>query len=453
MTDRTRQGLAILAAALALGVAADALSRNVPDRLNAALGLAAFVLVLVALMQAGFVRLPGKFAPLGAPLALLGVALIWRDSPILFGLNVLGIGTVAVLASPRLRAVGRRLAGLNDYVHGAVELAAGTAAGAPMVALNDVDWRTLQATGRMRHAGSAAVGVAAAIPVAAVFGSLLMSADPVFNRLMVDTLDLDLDALASHVVQVLFCAWIVAGLLRVLCRSDGIVMTAGHRGSLGLLEVGVVLAVVDLLFLAFVAVQFRYLFGGDEQVRAIAGMSYAEYARRGFFELVAVAALSLPLLLLADWSLDQRERRRARVFRGMALLMLVLLDVMLASALYRMRLYTVQFGLTEQRFYTTAFMGWLVLVFGWFAATVLRGQRERFGTGALLAGWLVLAGLNLVNPDGIIAGVNLDRAAAGRPFDVAYTEKLSADALPALYRGLPRLDAPDACTAARRISE
>lgn len=453
MSDRTRQGLAILAAALVLGVAADVLLDTVPDRLNFALGLGAFVLVVLGLRQAGAVRLPGKFAPLGAPLALLGLALVWRDSSALFGLNLLGIGTVAALASPRLRAVGRRHAGVGDYAQGALQLAGSAAAGAPLVVLTDVDWRTLPTSGRMRHAGGAAVGVAGAIPVALVFGSLLMAADPVFNRLMVQTFDVDLDALATHVGRVCFCAWLVAGLLRVLCRSDGIAVTPGHRGAFGLLEVGVVLAVVDLLFLAFVAVQFRYLFGGDEQVRAIAGMSYAEYARRGFFELVAVAALSLPLLLLADWSLDQRERWRARTFRGLAILMLVLLDVMLASALYRMRLYTVQFGLTEQRFYTTAFMGWLVLVFGWFAATVLRGQRERFGTGALLAGWLVLAGLNLANPDGIIARVNLDRAAAGRPFDVAYAEQLSADALPALYRGLPRLDGADACTAAWRLSE
>jgi Flp pilus assembly protein protease CpaA len=98
MTERTRQGLAILVAALILGVAADVLSRTVPARLNTVLGLAAFVLVLLALMQTGAVRLPGKFAPLGAPLALLGVALIWRDSPVLFGLNLLGIATVAALA-------------------------------------------------------------------------------------------------------------------------------------------------------------------------------------------------------------------------------------------------------------------------------------------------------------------------------------------------------------------
>jgi hypothetical protein len=133
--------------------------------------------------------------------------------------------------------------------------------------------------------------------------------------------------------------------------------------------------------------------------------------------------------------------------------MVLLLDVMLASALLRMRLYTAEYGLTELRFYTTAFMGWLVLVFGWFAATVLRGRRERFGTGALLAGWLVLAGLNLANPDATIAGVNLDRAAHGRPFDGAYAAGLSADALPVLRRGLAASGSAEACAATRALND
>ena len=328
MTDRTRQGLGLLAAALTLGIAADVLSHTVPARLDAALGLAMFVLVLVALSHSGFVRLPAKLAPLGAPLALLGIALIWRDSPVLFGLNLLGIATVAALASPRLRAVGRRRAGLGDYALGAAELVGGAAAGAPAVAIGDVDWGAVTEGRRMRQAGGAAVGLAAAVPVAAVFGSLLMRADPVFDRLVVRSLHLDPGALASHAGQVFLWGWLAAGVLRVICRSDGIVVVQGRRGALGPVEVGIVLAVVDLLFLAFVAVQFRYLFGGDEQVQAIAGMSYAEYARRGFFELVTVAALSLPLLLLADWSLDQRDPARGGAFRWLALLMLVLLDVM-----------------------------------------------------------------------------------------------------------------------------
>jgi hypothetical protein len=453
MTPRSRQGLAILAAAVALGLAADALARLVPGRLDTTLGLGALALALVALAQSGAVTLPGSLAPLGVPLALLGVALIWRDSPTLFALNLLGVLTVATLASPRLRAVGRRRAGVGDYALGAAELVGAAGAGAPALVLSDIDWATLPVSARARRARGTAIGLAAAIPVAAIFGGLLVKADPVFGRLVIRSIDLDLWPLFAHIPAIVLWTWLAAGVLRAVCRADAAVPgqpVSGERrgGTLGLGEVGTVLVVVDLLFLAFVAVQFRYLFGGADLVRGLTGLSYAEYARRGFFELVAVAALSLPLLLLADWSLDQRDPSRVRRFRLLAGLMLLLLDVMLASALFRMRLYTAEYGLTELRFYTTAFMGWLVLVFGWFVATVLRGRRERFGTGALLAGWMVLAALNLANPDAIIAVVNLDRAARGRPLDTAYAAELSADALPTFRRMLPALGTNEACAAA-----
>ena len=454
-TDRTRRGLAFLSAGMALGLTADALQRLVPGRLDAALGIAALVLVLAALAQSGIVALPASLAPLGAPLALLGLALIWRDSPTLFALNLAGVLTVAALASPRLRAVGRRRASLGDYATGAFELAGGAAVGAPTLVFSDIDWASLPADGRARQARGTAIGLAAAAPVAAVFGGLLVEADPVFGRLVSDVIGFDLEPLMSHAATIVLWGWLAAGLLRVLCRTTE--APSGTRGGMGgkfgLSEVGTVLAVVDLLFLAFVAVQFRYLFGGAELVRGLTGLSYAEYARKGFFELVTVAALSLPLLLFADWSLDQRDPRRVRRFRLLAGLMLLLLDAMLASALFRMRLYTAEYGLTELRFYTTAFMGWLVLVFGWFVATVLRGHRERFGTGALLAGWLVLAGLNLANPDAMIAGVNLDRAARGRPFDVAYASALSADALPTFRKRLAALGTNEACATAYALDQ
>ena len=187
----------------------------------------------------------------------------------LFGLNLAGVATVAALASPRLRAVGRTAGRAGRLRAGASELAGGAAIGAPIVAFSEVDWRTLPVGGRLRQAGGAAVGLAAAVPVAAVFGSLLMQADPVFDRLVVPPLNLDVGR--SRRTLGACCPVGVAG-GRPAARRCAVrqlaVDAAARRGSLGLLEVGVVLAVVDLLFLAFVAVQFRYLFGGNEQVRA-----------------------------------------------------------------------------------------------------------------------------------------------------------------------------------------
>jgi hypothetical protein len=453
MSPRTRQGLLLLGAALALGLVADVLVSFLPARLNVALGLGALAITVLALAETGVVALPVSLGRLAAPLLLLGTALLWRDSPTLFALNLVGVASVAALAAPRLRSVGRR-AGLADFAIGAGELAGAAALGAPPLVLRDIDWASLPVDARVRRARGTALGVAAAVPVAAIFGGLLMQADPAFDRLMSRAFDVELGPLVSHAATMLLWAWLAAGLLRLLARPDLRKQAdSARRGTLGLGEIGTVLVAVDLLFVAFVVVQFRYLFGGSELVRELTGMSYAEYARRGFFELVAVAALSLPLLLLGDYWLDHADGRRVRRFRQLAGLMLLLLDVMLASALLRMWLYTAQFGLTELRFYTTAFMGWLVLVLGWFAATVLRGRRERFGMGALAAGWLVLAGLNLVSPDAVIAEVNLGRAARGRPLDVAYAVTLSADALPAFHRGLPRLATNEACEAAVRLQD
>ncbi len=441
-TDRTRQGLTIASVALAVGLVGDVLERTVPERLDLALAVGALVVAIGYVMM----REPELETPhpgFGVAAGVLLLALVWRDSEVLFGLNLLAIGAVAVLALPQVRALGLWTAGVMDYVAGAVRLGAGAVGGAPALVFSDIDWRALPDDTPARRLRGPALGLLAALPITVVFGGLLMDADPVFNRILSDHLALRLDAVTEHLFAVLRWGWVAAGVIGVIVWAKSAlpavpVPTPG-RGRLGLGEVGTVLAVVDLLFASFVLVQFRVLFGGAAFVQAVSGLSYAEYARSGFFQLVTVAALSLPLLLAADWLLGDSDRAALRRFRGLALLMLLLLDVMLASALYRMRLYTVEYGLTELRFYTTAFMGWLVLVFGWFAATVLRERRHRFAPGAVATAALILGALNLLNPDALIARTNLARVAAGREVDVAYIAGLSADALPTIRRTLPNL--------------
>lgn len=208
-----------------------------------------------------------------------------------------------------------------------------------------------------------------------------------------------------------------------------------------MVEAGTVLGTLNLLFLAFVLVQLPYFFGA-----APAGV--AEYARRGFFELVTVAALALPLLLFADWIVRRRNRRESLVFRVLSGATVTLLFVIMASALHRMRLYQGAFGLTELRLYTTAFMLWLGVVLALFAATVLRGRRERFAPDALASALAAVALLHPLNPDRMIVRANAARAAEGAAFDARYAATLSADAVPALAAALGP-EREGACSAAR----
>jgi hypothetical protein len=224
--------------------------------------------------------------------------------------------------------------------------------------------------------------------------------------------------------------------------------------SLGAVEVGVVLGLLNVLFACFVVVQFRYFFGGAERVMSITELTYSEYARRGFFELTWVAGLVLPLLLGAHALLRKNSPAAGRVFRPLAGAQVALLFVIMASAVARMRLYQSEYGLTELRLYTTAFMLWLGLVFVWFAWTVLvRGERERFACGALVAAFVTAGLLHFANPDAYIVRANAAHARAGRSFDAAYAASLSADAVPALLSALPSLSRDERCAAARELSQ
>ena len=208
---------------------------------------------------------------------------------------------------------------------------------------------------------------------------------------------------------------------------------------MGMVELGTVLGLLNLLFLAFVGVQVGYLFGGRAHLFAVSGLTAADYARRGFFELVAVAALILPLLLLADWLLRKESPRIVRLFQGMAGTLVGLTFAVMVSAVQRLWLYHIGFGLTETRFYVAAFMVWLAAVFLWFAWTVLRGHRQRFIFGTILAEFGCLGLLQLLNPDAFIVNANVARLRHGRTLDARYVLGLSADATPALAAALPQL--------------
>jgi hypothetical protein len=242
--------------------------------------------------------------------------------------------------------------------------------------------------------------------------------------------------------------------LRGILLGKEMTVTAGGRPQglyLGITEISIALGLLDALFLSFVVVQFRYFFGGAARVQAVAGLTYAEYARSGFFELVGVAALVLPLLLIAHWLLRKERPLDELIFRALAGTMIILLSVIMVSALRRMRIYQGEYGLTELRVYTTAFMGWLALVFGWFALTVLRGRRDRFALGAAATGFLMIIGLMVVNPDRLIVSRNVRHATAGRQFDAYYVASLSADAVPEIVASLPSLNNQQRCGLASQL--
>jgi hypothetical protein len=455
MHGKTYAALMILALAALLGIAGDLLLRVGPWGINAALAALALGAGFHVLMRRLDLPLHGPALWLSGVVPLLAAILAWRAAPPLILLSIAGV--LLALVSAALAAHGRGLqrAGAWDVAAGGFATGLHTAFGV-LPALRDVAWGEIRWAPWNTPVGAVVRGAVLAIPPLVVFGALFMSADAAFASLVTDLIRVDFEQIMTHVALVGFFTWVAAGYLHWVVLNDGArVPRSDALGvRLGAVEVGVVLGAMATLFVVFIAIQSAYMFGGETLVRETTGLTYAEYARSGFFELVTVAFLLLPLLLLALWLVRDEPPRGRRTVRILAITLEVLVFLVMGSALYRMRLYQEAYGLTQLRFYTTAFMAWLAVVFLLFAATVLRDAPRRFAGGVVataLASVLLLAALN---PDARIVEANVERARAGASFDVDYVNReLGADAVPALVAALPSLPDAARCATARRLVE
>ncbi|HLO31518.1 MAG TPA: DUF4173 domain-containing protein [Anaerolineales bacterium] len=290
-------------------------------------------------------------------------------------------------------------------------------------------------------------GIVIALPVIAIFGSLLSSADPIFAKRLGDFIGLfKIDHLPEYIfrmVLILVIAYALAGaFLHAAQKSDEkVVEKTWVKPFLGFTESTIVLGSLVILFIAFVVIQFQYFFGGQANI-SIEGYTYSEYARKGFGELVAVAFFSL-LLLLGLGTITRREtenQRRTFSFLGVGLVGLVI--VMLIAAFQRLRLYEAAYGFSRLRTYTHVFMIWLgLLLVAVVVLEVLHSER-RVALAMVLAALGFAISLSLLNVDAFIVRQNIQREirsttdqtfAKGRAdLDAQYFLDLSDDAIPPL---------------------
>lgn len=277
-------------------------------------------------------------------------------------------------------------------------------------------------------------GVAAAVLLLIVFGALFAGADAAFADLLTDIVpDLSLENVPLHA---LCFAVVLAGAVGAARAAAAPLQWDRLEGARGLprgrLEWALPLLVLIGLFAAFVFVQLAVLFGGYDKVLEHTGLTYAEYARQGFWQLLVVTLLTLLVIALAlRWA--PRGGRSDRVLvRSVLGALCALTLVVVASALRRMDLYIDVFGLTRLRVSVTAMELWLgvviVLIMAAGAVGTARWLPRAVGASAVAG---VLA-FGLLSPDGLVAEQNVQRYATSKKLDVIYLRQLSADAVPAL---------------------
>lgn len=417
--------------------------------------LAAFG-VYCLLNRVSLVRPQSNANSLWIPVLLFSALLGWRDAPALKFLNLLTValfgGVIAIRARPSIISKGSAF----DYPFRALGAWFVASVDTFNLLFNDIAWRLIPQGGQGKNLTSAFRGLLLATPLLLVFGALFANADAGFEKLLTQMFNMDVEIIFQQSFIGLTFAWFAAGLLRRVYIGHH--TPEGHLASesssapplpissppspieqssnpprLGLLDTTIVLGSLNALFLLFVATQWPYFFGGIQNLRATSGLSVAEYARRGFFELVAVSALALPTLLGLHALIDRDSIRMRRVFKFLSLALVALLLVVMLSAALKMRLYMETYSLSTLRIYVAAALAFLGLVFAWFSLTTLRERANRFAWGGMLVFATVVGSLNILNPDAFVARWNIQNT-NGKPIDWNYLSTLSADAVPTIAR-------------------
>ncbi|WP_344125810.1 DUF4173 domain-containing protein [Luedemannella flava] len=299
------------------------------------------------------------------------------------------------------------------------------------VSREPTDGTTERAPSPVRLLASVLLGVV----LVALFGALLSSADAAFAEVVgraLPSLDAGPIMRFGLLLVVGTLGTVGACYLRMRPLAVGEGATASGRRTVRLVEWAVPVALLDLLFASFVAVQFAVLFGGNEHVLATADLTYADYARSGFWQLLYVTVLSLGVVAVAA-RLAPRDTARHRLWlRLLVGALAALLLVVVASALTRMWTYEQAYGYTRLRVWVSAVELLLGVVFVLVLVAGVRLRARWMPRAVVLAGALTLLGLAALNPDAFIAERNIARWHADHPLDTYYLGQLSDDAVPAL---------------------
>jgi hypothetical protein len=363
------------------------------------------------------------------------------DDPMRF---VWATATVLLLGVGTLRAAGwlvalclltAALTGILATAGGHTMRAMATGAGMALLAgFRSLPWLSRVFRSSRSVSGRVLATAAVSVVLLAVFGGLFASADATFASLLHGMIP-DISGLTvARWIFVFTVAFVVLGGAAFLRAAPPALSKLDilHIRRVGRWEWAVPLGLLVVLFAAFVAIQVTVLFGGSRHVLTTDGLTYADYARGGFWQLLVVTGLTLLVLAgAARWAPRDTatDRTLIRIVLG-ALAVLTL--VIVASALHRMVTYSDTYGLTRLRLLVALCEIWLGVTFLMVIAAGVRLRAAWLPRAVVGAGVLALLGLAAANPDALIAEHNVTRFEQTGRIDTIYLSDLSLDAVPAL---------------------
>ena len=270
------------------------------------------------------------------------------------------------------------------------------------------------------------IGLVISIPFLFIILNLLIEADAQFERLMImlpQLVTFRIDYVI-RIIVILIYTFGFFGFMQVLLQKKIEVIhkeTSSKPFSFDGIISLTFIVLLDIVYMVFVAVQFKYFFSGTLE----GGLTYAEYARKGFFELLFVTIINLSLttiIITFSKSVQGFVKQSIRI----ALSLLVLSSgVLLVSAMMRMVMYEDAYGFTFTRVLAHSFMIFLMIIFAYTLVKIWLEKLSLFHF-YFIASLIYYVGINVVNIDSIVVDQNIIRYEETGKIDIHYLNNLSS---------------------------
>lgn len=285
------------------------------------------------------------------------------------------------------------------------------------------------------------IGVLISVPILCLLTFLLMTADEAFKEFVTKFLDainyfikeiLNFDSIWDIFVWFVVVVGSIFGLIGYVFAKVKFPLADNKyeesEYGIDMVVSSVVLTGINILFVVFLLVQSSYLFFGMGDISEL-GLTYSEYARKGYWELQLVTLIVGAILyIIIRWG-KKHGILTSRIAKTNLILLLINTLIILFSAIFRMWLYVDAYGLTLLRIYPMVFMVFEFLLLAFLIPSVVSrrvfAQFSFFSFGLFS---LLLTILTLASPERLVFEFNYNRALNGQRFDADYHLTLSSDA-------------------------
>lgn len=276
--------------------------------------------------------------------------------------------------------------------------------------------------GNKKTVGKVLIGLLCAVPVLVVVVPLLLSSDDAFKGMM--------DRMFANTGATTFKA-IVGVMMSVFVVTYGFSLKMGRTAErkeskfAGIENVYIIsfLSAICVCYVLYLFSQLAYFFSAFKGFLPEGGITYAQYARKGFFEMCVIAVINLVLVFVAMLLAKKQAGKACHGIQALATFIGVFTLVIITTAISKMVLYIDAYGMTVLRLTTSAFMVFLAVV---FISVILRVYLLKINvvkTALLTAGCIVL----------ILGTVNVNRVCAKYNYDAYMNGKLQTVDIEAMY--------------------